>query len=85
MDKHLNNIKYLIDENIVMRKFFELFQNVATVWQQLSWSHLKLFLPIKEEGKRNYYINLTIKNMLSVRELKKTIKDKSFERLTKCK
>ncbi len=66
-----------------MRNFFEIFQNVATVWQQLSWSHLKLILPIKEEGKRNYYINLTVKNMLSVRELKKTIKDKSFERLTK--
>lgn len=38
-------------------------------------------MPIKDENKRNYYINLCIQNSLSVRELKKEIKSGSYERL----
>ena len=37
-------------------------------------------LPIKNE--RNYYINLVILNNLSVRELRKEIKNKAFDRLS---
>ena len=53
------------------------------MYQQFSWSHYYVFLPIKEEGKRNYYINLVIQNGLSVRELKDEIKSKLYERLKK--
>ena len=49
--------------------------------QQLSWTHYKKLLPIKDERKRNYYINLCIKNHLSERELIKEIKADSYERL----
>ena len=66
-----------------MRKLFLAFQNVGTPSQQLSWSHYYIILPIKEKGKRNYYINLVIQNTLSVRELKEVIKNKSYERLKK--
>ena len=38
-------------------------------------------MPIKNENKRNYYINLCIKNNLSERELGREIKSNSFERL----
>lgn len=38
-------------------------------------------MPIKDENKRNYYINLCIKNNLSERELAKEIKANSYERL----
>lgn len=64
-----------------MRQFYVIFENVATVWQQLSWSHYKLIIPIEDEAKRNYYINECINNNLSVRELIKKIKDKEYERL----
>lgn len=66
-----------------MRQLYLIFEKVGSVSQQLSWTHYRYILPIKEEGKRNYYINLAIKNTLSVRELRDSIKSKSYERLTK--
>ena len=64
-----------------MRQLYLTFENCATVWRKLSWSHLKIILPIKEESKRNYYINLCIQNTLTVRELINEIKNNSYERL----
>ncbi|MBR4830144.1 MAG: DUF1016 family protein [Bacilli bacterium] len=66
-----------------MKQLYETYKIFGTVCQKLSWSHYRYILPIKEEGKRNYYINLAIKNTLSVRELKDAIKSNSYERLTK--
>ena len=40
-----------------------------------------MLLPLKDENKRNFYINLCIKNSLSVRELRQEIKLNSYERL----
>ena len=48
---------------------------------QLSWTLIAILLPIKDENKRNYYINLCIKNNLSKRELIREIKTNSYERL----
>ena len=64
------------------RMFYLYFPIVATVSQQLSWSQYREILPIKNENERNYYINLVILNNLSVRELRKEIKNKSFDRLS---
>ena len=58
-----------------------MFPNISTVWRQLTWSHFRELLTIKEENKRNYYINLCIKKNLSVRELIKEIKSNAYERL----
>lgn len=66
-----------------MRQFYLTFKKSHSLSDQLSWTHYRYILPIKEEGKRNYYINLAIKNTLSVRELRDSIKSKSYERLTK--
>ena len=66
-----------------MRQFYLTFKKSHSLSDQLSWTHYRYILPIKEEGKRNYYINLAIKNSLSVRELRDSIKSKSYERLTK--
>lgn len=63
------------------RQFFLTFRKGATVWHLLSWSQIRELLPIKEEKKRNYYINLCITKNLSVRELKQEIKNYSYERL----
>lgn len=66
-----------------MRQLYLVFEKVGMPSQQLSWSHYYTILPIKEEGKRNYYINLAIQNTLTVKELKEAIKNESYERLTK--
>ena len=42
----------------------------------------RYILSIKNENERNYYINLVILNNLSVRELQREIKNKSFDRLS---
>lgn len=63
------------------RQFYLMFPNISTVWRQLTWSHFRELLTIKEENKRNYYINLCIKKNLSVRELIKEIKSNAYERL----
>lgn len=62
------------------RQFFLLFPKVSTV-SRLSWSHIVELLPIKEINRRNYYINECLLKHLSVRELKKEIKNNSYERL----
>lgn len=63
------------------RKFYLLFPNIAPLGQQLSWSHIREIIPIKEENKRNYYINLCLERNLSKRELLAEIKSNSYERL----
>ena len=64
-----------------MRKLYLTFEKVGTVSQQLSWSHYYIILSIKDEIKRNYYINISIKQCLSVRQLKEKIKNQEYERL----
>ena len=48
----------------------------------LTWTNIRLLLPIKNENKRNYYINMCIKKNLSKRALEKEIKNNAFERLS---
>ena len=56
------------------RKFYLCFPILAAARQVLSWTHYKKLLPIKDENKRNYYVNLCLKNNLSERELTREIK-----------
>jgi len=63
-----------------MRQLYLVFENIGTPCQ-LSWSHYRYILPIKDESKRNYYINLCIKQNLSVRELRNRIKNNEYDRL----
>jgi len=63
-----------------MRQLYLIFRNVGPLGQ-LSWSHYRYILPMKEESKRNYYINISIKQNLSSRKLKEKIKNKEYERL----
>ncbi len=64
------------------RTFYLYFPNVATVSQHLNWSQYCDILPIKNPNERNYYINQVILNNLSVRDLRREIKNKSFDRLS---
>ena len=63
------------------RQFYLTFEKGGPLGHQLTWSHYRYLLPIKDENKRNYYINLCIKKHLSKNELIKEIKSNSYERL----
>ncbi len=65
-----------------MRKFYITFPIVDALRPQLTWTHYRTLLIIKNENERNYYINLVILNNLSSRELEKEIKNKAFDRLS---
>ena len=47
----------------------------------MSYTYYKLLLPIKEDKKIDYYIDIAIKQNLSVSQLKERIKNKEYERL----
>lgn len=65
-----------------MRKLYLYFPKMASVRPLfVSWTHMKNILPIKDENKRNYYINLVNENKLLVRQLREEIKNNAFERL----
>ena len=63
-----------------MRQLYITFQKGGPVGH-LSWTHYRYILPIKQEAKRNYYINLCLKQNLSKRQLIEKIKNKEYERL----
>ena len=65
-----------------MRLFYLIFKKRQPLAVLLTWSNICLLLPIKNENKRNYYINMCIKKNLSKRELQKEIKNNAFERLS---
>ena len=62
------------------RKFYLCFPILGPL-AQISWTNIIKILPMGDKNKRNYYINLCIKNNLSKRELIKEIKSNSYERL----
>ena len=65
-----------------MRLFYIEFPIIGSLRQQLTWTHYRYILPIKDEKERNYYINRVILDNLSVRDLRREIKNKSFDRLS---
>ena len=79
LSKELNK-NYSVTTLKYMRLFYE-FGKSQPVADQLTWSHYIELLPLKNKEKITYYINVTIKNNLSKRELRKRIKNKEYERL----
>lgn len=68
-----------------MLQFAEQFndeQIVVTLSRQLSWSHILILLPLKNTEAKFFYANVVTKEGLGVRELRKKISDKEFERTT---
>ena len=53
-----------------MRQFYVLSEKVATLSQQLSWSHYSELLSLNDVNEINYYISITESYNLSVRELR---------------
>ena len=69
----VTNLKY-------MRQFYN-YSKSHSLSDQLTWSHYRKLLPIKNEDKILYYIKITIEQNLSVRELENKIKNNEYERL----
>jgi endonuclease YncB( thermonuclease family) len=65
-----------MDESLLYRmvKFYNAFPNLATR-PNLSWSHYKELLPIKDREKRREYVEKIKEDSLSVRELRELIAD----------
>ena len=61
-------------------KFYELSQKNITLWHQLTWSHIKILLPINNEAERNFYVKECVENKWSVEQLVKQIHASYYER-----
>lgn len=66
-----------------MRKFFLLQEKLATVSQQLTYGHYVEVLPLNNIDEIKYYLMISEQQSLSIRELRKKIKSKEYERLPK--
>ena len=53
---------------------------VASLMRQLTWTHFLQLLPVKTDSARRYYAQQSIAEQWSVRELRRQIDRKSFER-----
>ncbi|MDA3838260.1 MAG: PDDEXK nuclease domain-containing protein [Candidatus Delongbacteria bacterium] len=66
-----------------MVQFYELFPDykiVATLWRQLTWSHFKMILPMKDDLQREFYTQMCRIETWSVRTLRNKIDSMLFER-----
>ncbi|MBA3015806.1 MAG: DUF1016 family protein [Proteobacteria bacterium] len=66
-----------------MVKFAELFPDpeiVASLMRQLSWTHFLQLLPLKDPETRTFYARVSATEGWSVRELRRRIEQKTFER-----
>jgi len=64
-----------------MRQFYYIIKKGVALPHQLSWSHILAILLLENINEINYYINISIKQKLSYRELRSKIKNKEYERL----
>lgn len=68
-----------------MMQFAEQFVDkgiVVTLSRQLSWSHFLVIIPVKNPEAKLFYANQVSKQFLSVRDLRKQIATKTYERTT---
>ena len=64
-----------------MRQFYLVFRKSQTVSGELSWSHYVELLKLKNKQEIKYYINISMVQNLSVRELRERIKSGEYERI----
>ena len=65
-----------------MQQFYLLIQKVAPLERQLTWSHYKLLLPLKNVEEIKYYISITKRDNLSKRALAERIRSNEYGRLS---
>ena len=72
---------YTISNLKRFRQFYNYIQKGATLSHRLTWSHYSELLPLEKVCVLNYYIKLIEEQNLTIRELRKRIKNKEYERL----
>lgn len=79
----LNDIKYSYRNLMNMRRFYLVFRDekVNALRSQLTWSHYRELIAIKNSDEIRYYINLAVSYNLGYRELASRIKNKEYNRL----
>lgn len=81
--EELNDKKYSYRNLMNMRKFYLVFRDkkVNALRSQLTWSHYRELITIKNSDEIRYYINLAVSYNLGYRELASRIKNKEYNRL----
>ena len=64
-----------------MRQFYECYPNWHSVCAELSWTHYRLLIRIKEQEKRDYYVKECVDCAWSVRQLERQINSFYYERI----
>lgn len=64
-----------------MRSFYICFPISTTLSSELSWSHYLILIKIKDNDKRNFYLQECINSRWSVRELERQVNTLLYERL----
>lgn len=64
-----------------MKNFYEYFPNIATLSQQLSWSHYVELVKIHRKEERDFYYNESVESNWSVRELQRQKNAMLYNRL----
>jgi predicted nuclease of restriction endonuclease-like (RecB) superfamily len=72
---------YSVRQLELMRQFYKCFPNTNALHSQLNWNQYKLLIRMDDEDKIEFYINESIKNLWSGRELERQINASLFERL----
>ena len=66
-----------------MRQVYLRFKKRRTVFGELSWNHYVVLSRLVGDSKMNYYLKISERLNLSIRELKKRIKNNEYERIGK--
>ncbi|MBQ7539396.1 MAG: DUF1016 family protein [Treponema sp.] len=64
-----------------MRLFYQTFKNCDALRHELSWSHYRILLRVKDETARNWYMNEAANQTWSTRQLDRQISVLYYERL----
>ena len=64
-----------------MRQFYRMIEKGAPLGHQLTWSHYRELLPIKDIDEIKYYISISIEQNLTRDEMKSKIKSDEYKRL----
>ena len=77
------NKKYSVRTLFRIKQFYNIFscEKVSTLSTQLSWSHYSELIILNNIDEINYYTDISIKQNLTVRQLREKIKNKEYERL----
>ena len=74
----LTNLKY-------MRQFYLTFSKSHALSDQLSWTHYRLLMRVENENARNFYLEESIKENWSTRQLERQITTLFYERILSSK